>query len=885
MADKEDVVKSKPAGGRDLVTIVLLLGAALASLGGFALLFVMWWTTDVTEPESLLRLASREFVEGRPIVAGKLAELAELEHADSPSEPREISIDASDEALVTQRTLEAAADQARIERLNLIRLRNFLIGVGKAAEGNRQKVPREKRRCYLAAVPHLELARDHGFPQGRGAQGHRTLGEVHFHLGRFDDAVINLDQAIENEPLLRPQLLPMIAESQYHAKKDQKEDALASIDEYLRDPIRNAEASKSAMILRIKILTDLGRWQELHVALRQHEKQQSERDDVKNQAVFLRTVSNIQKVTAEQSLQGTRKEQDREKMADDLASALQVLNALSQRSEKSSEVGLWIGRVKLLQGDKTGAINAFHDVLRKDQTSNAATIGAAGIMGGLQEIELLIQSNDAEQAVQTLRYLMSELGSREGFDHELISFREFSVRIYQALNDLRQAGKYQAAIDAARSLPPVFDRSETLVQEGKGYKAWAEMTLKEGTDFHGKVSESTAEVVRQRYHAAGDAFAEAAELRFDSAEYIPTLWSAIDAYQTGNYFSQSIQLLEVYLQQEDKSHQTRGLIAYGKALLAVGKAEQAISAFEQCIYEYQKDPLRYSARYYGALAYAEIGDFEKARRLLRANIDSEGRLPDDQTPDLQPESAEWQDSLFALGSLLYELGYRNDLQAEQVDPEEKLELLMKNQPILESAIRRLEVADQRWWDEHTDPRSKQNAYFAARAHVMASKLPSLQSSLPDSLDAARRVSLRKAEMHLQQALVGFRRLSEYLADLDDEQDLSKADEALQRNCLMFEADVLKSLAKYAEAAEVYRTVESLHSGKPAAVEALVGRASCAKKLGEDRECEILFRKASEMLRLIPAESDSEFAETTRYDREGWQQLLDWMIQDFDKQKA
>ena len=884
MAGKEDVVKSKSSGRLNLVTIGLLLAAALASVGGFLLLFSMWWTTDVTQPESLLRLASREFVDGRPIVAGKLAELVEFDPPGSPLESLELS-DQSDEDVETQRMDEAAADKVRIERLNLVCLRDFLIGVGKAAEGRRQPIPREQRRFYRAAVPYLELARDHGFPQGRGTQGHQTLGEVYFHLGRFDDAVINFNQVVENEPLLRRQLLPMIAESQYHAKKDQKEDALASIDEYLAEPGLNLEAKKSAGVLRIKVLMELGRWDELNVALGQHAKQQSERDDLKNQAIFLRTVANIRKVTSDHRLRDALKEDDRERVTEDLASALKVLNALNQRSEKSSEVGLWIGRVKLLQGDVTGAINAFHDVLRKDQTSSAATIGAVEIIGGLQEIELLTQNKDGEQAVQAISYLMSELGSREGFDHELISFREFSQRINQSLNQLRLAGKYQAAIDAARSLPPIFDRSEALVQEGKGYLAWAAKTLKEGTDFHGQVPEATAELVRQRYHAAGDAFAEAAGLRFDSAEYVPTLWSAINAYQKGKYFSQSIQLLEIYLQQEDKSHQTKGLIAYGKALLAVGKAEQAIAAFEQCIYEYQKDPLRYSARYYGALAYAEIGEIEKSRRLLRENIDSEGRRPDDQTPDLKPESAEWQDSLFALGALLYELGYRNYLEAEQAEPQEKIELLMKNQPVLESAIRRLEVADQRWWDEHSDPRSKQNAYFTARAHVMASELPRMQASLPDTLDAAQRVSLRKAETHLQRALVGFRRLGKYFADLDEEFDLSKIDKAMQRNCRMFEADVLKSMEKYTEAAEVYRTIESLYSGRPAAIEAIVGRASCAKKLEDDRECEFLFRKASEMLKLIPAESDPEFAETTRYDREGWQQLLDWMIQDFDKQKA
>ena len=354
MADEEDEVNSKPAGRRDMVTIGLLLAAALASIGGFALLFSMWWTTDVTEPESLLRLASREFVDGRPIVAGKLAELAELDSADVPSEPLEMPIDTKDEDVDAQRMLEAAADQVRIKRLNLVRLRDFLIGVGKAAEGKRAQTPREQRQFYFAAAPYLELARDHGFPQGRRTQGYQTLGEVYFHVGRFDDAVINLNQAVENEPLLRRQMLPMIAESQYRAQTDQKEDALASVDEYLSDPTLSSSVKKSVGILRVNILMGLELWDELNVALAQHAKQQNDGDQLKHHAVFLRTVANIRKVTAGYNLQTPLEEEDQKKVAGELASALQVLNALNQRSEKSSEVGLWIGRIKLLQGDVTG---------------------------------------------------------------------------------------------------------------------------------------------------------------------------------------------------------------------------------------------------------------------------------------------------------------------------------------------------------------------------------------------------------------------------------------------------------------------------------------------------------------------------------------------------
>ena len=168
---------------------------------------------------------------------------------------------------------------------------------------------------------------------------------------------------------------------------------------------------------------------------------------------------------------------------------------------------------------------------------------------------------------------------------------------------------------------------------------------------------------------------------------------------------------------------------------------------------------------------------------------------------------------------------------------------------------------------------------------MASELPRMEAMLPDTLSAAQRASNREADMHLQKGLAAFRRLSQYLAMLDEEQNLSKTDKAMQRNCLLFEADVLKAMNKCREAADLYQNIEALYIGQPIALEAIFGRANCARQLGNDREFEILLRQASEMLKQIPAESDPEFAETTRYDREGWQQLLDWIIQDFEKQKA
>ncbi len=113
------------------------------------------------------------------------------------------------------------------------------------------------------------------------------------------------------------------------------------------------------------------------------------------------------------------------------------------------------------------------------------------------------------------RYLIRELGDDRGFDASLMTFDEFQRRMIGAIEQLRQMGEYESAIDAARSLPPVFDLVEALTQEGIGFREWAAATIADGTDLSGQVAQSASIQARARYRAAGDAFAQAAELQFD----------------------------------------------------------------------------------------------------------------------------------------------------------------------------------------------------------------------------------------------------------------------------------------------------------------------------------------------------------------------------------
>ncbi len=283
-----------------------------------------------------------------------------------------------------------------------------------------------------------------------------------------------------------------------------------------------------------------------------------------------------------------------------------------------------------------------------------------------------------------------------------------------------------------------------------------------------------------------------------------------------------------------------------------------------CIIEFPRDPLRYDARLLAALAHADLGDLDSARGLLIDNL---------QDGELTPQSPAWRDSLLTLGELLYRRGYENHLLAGRAKEADKIELLRANQPILEEAIRRLDEAVARYWPI---PRAEAAAYLSARAHVLASQWPRIESRSPEILEAAKRALRARAETELNTALKGFEDLRKHLAGREEEHRLPDKAQSMLRNCFLSEADTLREMDRLEDAAMAYRAASQRYMNEPSALEAILGQARCVKELGRDQESDRLIRQANVILQRIPNEWNGRFAETTRFDRKGWEQLLSWM---------
>lgn len=860
--------ESQPAQRGDLLTTILMMGAALAAIVGFGMLFSLWWRSEVDDSYEVLRIASKEFVSGHPIVAGELAETVQFEELPDILDDEISEADMVAEDSETESPEVKAAKAARREREEWIRLRDFLVGAGNVARARAEDDIRERRRFLHKAIPHLETARDTGFPPGRYTEGNRMLGESLFLLGKYDEAIVALKAALTRDPTLQRELLPMIAESQLNSLGPRSDQSLATINRFLSDVALLPEQKWKGTLIKIRALIDLSRWREAEETIdRALSAQPTEEMSLQDQEAefrdhlsLLRAVAAIQQAVERYGDRPSDEYEDRSRVVEELAVVMRNLGDLQREASPkiAAQARLWAARAFQVQGKSDEALTWLTNVRQQ------RPFGAEAITGGLEEIELLARQGRGVEMLQTTRYMMREIGNIQGFDAGLIAFSEFQRRMVDAIEQVRLKGAFENAIDTARSLPPVFEVSEALIQEAIGYRDWAAATIVDGTDIGGQVARSASQLARKRYRAAGDAFAEAARLQFDTEEYLSTQWSAIDAYQNGRHFTQSIRLLEPYLRYEQRRRKPRGLVAFGRALLAEGDPQRAIEALTTCIDEYPRDPLRYRARLLAALAHAENGNLDAARVLLTDNL---------QDGELTPKSSAWRDSLLTLGELLYERGYHNYLAAERETGPNRLAILRDNQAILQEAVRNLDEAVERYWPQ---PRAESAAYLSARAHVLSSRWPRIESKSPEILDAARRALRAQADQELRTALRGFQDLRKHLSSREEEARLPENEQKMHRNCFIAEADVLREMGKWEDAAAAYRAVELRYMNEPPALEAILGRASCLKALGRPREADLLVRQAGVVLQRIPNEWNDRFAETTRYDRAGWEKLLTWM---------
>lgn len=875
---------SPPSSSQGLPLPAIAAGVlTLSTLVGFAYLFSVWASSGEITPHEKLRMASAQYVAGNQIVAGNLANQVILdEENEDDVEVSEDDVEVSEDAViedeVDEDNDEVTDDDENEDAQVWLALKKFLSGAGTFYQAMQMELPRDRRNLLKEALPSLQAAQELGFPDGRSADGYRMLGIANKEMGDYEAATNYLQKAIDFDLTLQAELTPLLAISSARRPREDLDEAIQAINGILAQESLDVQKRTETELLKIQWLIDLKRFDEASRIIENAKTRIEPAVDVqerwalnaadslllmKAQRLVRQTLAGVVPPSGSVTIAGipaSVDDQVTQNQKDALADLRRELTVMQREAapKTASLSRLTAAQALLLVGEMDLAL-AELSILRQQRP-----FGDEGLEGGLSEMELLAEQALGDEVLQTASYLVREINQSRHLNFTAKKETEFNARVINVLARLRATEEYGPAVETAGAVVSLFGEAESSIQKGVAFQDWGEATLKAGKSPGGDISREAFELARARFRGAGDAFATAAQEQFNTTKYVPTLWSAIDAYQRGRHFSKSIGLLEKYLRYEDRMKQPQGLVAHGRALLAEGQPEEAMKSLQTCIVEFPRDPMRYEAQLLAAQAAADSNDSEEAKALLQQNL-VDGQLT--------PQSPIWRDSLHTLGELLYTESDLGTLATEELKLPEKIEALRKVEPKLTLALRRLNEATERYWPS---PRSQAASYLFARGQLLAARLPDAEMENESLLDAAKRDLRQKSNRYRQTALDRFASLVRYLDNQQRDTELSEKQEATLRNSLLGQADTLKSMQRFTEAADAYRDMSLRYMNEPPALEALLGQARMVRLLGRDREADLLLNQAGVVLKKIDAKWDDRFEEMTRFNRGGWERYLTWI---------
>ncbi|MEM6690377.1 MAG: tetratricopeptide repeat protein [Planctomycetota bacterium] len=862
---------------------ILLAATGLIATSGLALLGARLWTYGALSPDQTLDLALKQLVAGRPITAAELAESIDRDalagsqsiidgEAESESPPDgEPAMRADDEG----------AEKPPSEKQ---RLHDYLIALGNHARAAKADSTSERRQFLQDTILTLNEFSESDFPTGRLSEGLLTRGDSYEQLGEFPEAAESLQRALTLDPRLKRDHLIKLARSQLKSPGKGNE-AIDSLRSFLANDSLSFNAIRDARVLLAEAYLEFKRFDDAEALIGLMRQVVIPPNLTDSEALDYREIVELTdcRMVLERLLNQASKEMRVTDTSivirepDEIASANSLIDRLKRLQREGTdstiaEASLMAGTIYQALEQSELALNEFNAIRAQRPFSGTS------LRGALKEMEQYAEEGRGIEVLQTTRYLMREVGGIQGFDASQLPYGQFRKRILGVMAKLRENTQYEPALAVAQSLQPLFQRGDTLKQQGLTYREWADDTSMRANEASDDPNSELNREARQLYRNAGVKFAGAAQQLFDDAEYTDLQWSAIENFQAGHHFERALRLLEEYTRYENRNRQARASLAFARSALATDRIDEAIERLEDCIIDHPRDPQIYEARWLLAMAYGEQEEFDKAEDLLLENL--EGGI-------LTPEAPTWRDSEFALGQILYRRATLEALRDRQpnaiarANPTNADPIPMGQRLTL--ATRSLKYLDDAAMNRYpTDKQAFPARYSAAKLRELASDWYAEASQETNLLESTRRDLMGRSTRMRDQSVAAYQGLRRELMNLEDERGLSAPEQKILRNTYFGIAQAHRDAGRYDKAAEYYQDCELRFASKPIVLEAIMGRAGCMLQLNRQKLAEQLIRKALDALQRIPDSSDPEFLATTRFGRDDWNRYLTWQMQHFNR---
>jgi tetratricopeptide (TPR) repeat protein len=731
----------------------------------------------------------------------------------------------------------------------------FVLGCVLAEEAENSQ-PTQRRLLNLIAARYLDQSRHLDFPRKREPQGLLVLGRCSYRAGRPAQAVPVLIEALAQNPDLAIELEQALTDCYLKLQPPQPKQALVHNERLLSLPNLSPRQRDEALLLAANTHFRMQNFPACEAALAQI---------LETSSVF----PPAQALAARVQLQRLPAPQPGQKLSPADAQPIQALVAALQpfSERKGLEPGV-AARLNLLLAECHERLSqpreaaALYARLRKVHHGSPEALAATFF-----EADWLAGAGQVEESLALYRRGLKEAGPGEEFANDWLSKAEVEERLARTIRRYQDAKAFPEAIELAESAASLVPLAQTLLWRADIERNWSADLL---TQLTGRPREEQLQLqteARAHLREAAARDQELAAARIATRFYPDDLLRAANTYLQGHGYQQAEQLFRQFLQQQTRAGQPEALVGLGQALVALGRPSEALEALQQVEQLYEKHPANYQARLLSATALQEQGNLAAAREVLGANLFDSA---------LTPQSAEWRDSLFALGRIQFLQGIEHEARSRSVPPQET-----ENKRIAEAqremelaagyfseAIKTLTEATQRFPDAAQVILA---TYEVAEAYRRGAKWPQQRLDVV-TVDSTRQALRRQVQNDLTAAVGEYTRLIEKLAD-DQESQRAVLDLKILRNCYFNRADALFDLGRFEEAIQAYSAATNRYQHEPEALEAYVQIATCYRRLQRYAEARGTLEQARVVLERI--RNDADFARTTRFDRQQWIQLLEW----------
>lgn len=698
---------------------------------------------------------------------------------------------------------------------------------------------KDKTASYLLAAKYLDEARSRGWPTDRSAEGLWLLGRSLFYSQQYPQCRVALLEALPLNPERKTDIERMLAAAFLHDANPKFNEALEYNTRYLSDKRLPKAARHEGQLERAQILFRLKRFDDCRGAL----------SEIPHESPLYGEVLLTRGRLVMQQAQAINKPQEDSQppatgaaSSENLKAALplyqQAIDLFRKAQSHDSLASNTTRKAMYLIGvcyGETGELQAAYDQL--ERTRKLYFESPEGLAASFAAADMLRQLERHDDAVSAYLNTFQAAGNPETYSNPWITLDEFRLRMnaaYQAYLDMH---KYQQALDLLVGFRPMFNKFHTVELTAQTYRIWGDRLLAEAAQQRELDARETRLTAGMYFRRAGHTYARLARMRLATRSFPDDLWNAGECLVAGQDYTTAIRILEEYLKNEQHKRRPQALLSLGKAKLAIGDVEGSIAALTECIDFHNRDAAVYEARFWCSKAQFEAGDAEKAEGLLLTNLTGD---------TLTPASHEWRNSLFALGQLLHTVGRY---------PE---------------ALRYLEEAVERYPD---DQQTIEAYYLIAESYRQAAQTPlaRLQEATIESV----RIDLqREVGRNLEKAVENYARVKRDLQLLTEQSHLTELEAAMLRNCYFLQAGALFDLGRYEQALKAYSDATTRYQSEPVVLEALVQMAHCYRRLHRPDEARDALEQAKVVWQRLP--EDATFTQTTNYQRDEWQQLLDQM---------